>query len=192
MSSSSMKLTGLAASIENTKATYKQLGKSGLLVSVPILGAMSFGRSSWGKWVLDEDEVAILSFSSNTSLRDGDMLSQHLFKPGSAHPQGSIRRWRQHLGHSKQLLERRIRNSHRQSHQEIQHSATQTPHLHKIMESRLRARRFVHLSALRRVAGQQRLRQSVWALAICHLQQCRSEPQTPRHELHRSSSNPQV
>jgi aryl-alcohol dehydrogenase-like predicted oxidoreductase len=34
---------------------YRTLGKSGLKVSVPILGAMSFGSSKWGPWVLDEE-----------------------------------------------------------------------------------------------------------------------------------------
>ncbi|EGO03509.1 hypothetical protein SERLA73DRAFT_175017 [Serpula lacrymans var. lacrymans S7.3] len=33
---------------------YRQLGKSGLRVSVPILGAMSFGDPRWLPWVLDE------------------------------------------------------------------------------------------------------------------------------------------
>ncbi|THU77914.1 Aldo/keto reductase [Dendrothele bispora CBS 962.96] len=35
---------------------YVRLGKSGLRVSVPIIGAMSFGSSKWDKWVLDEDK----------------------------------------------------------------------------------------------------------------------------------------
>lgn len=39
--------------IENTKAIYKRLGKSGLRVSVPILGAMSFGDAAWQPWILD-------------------------------------------------------------------------------------------------------------------------------------------
>ncbi|KAG9311937.1 NADP-dependent oxidoreductase domain-containing protein [Chiua virens] len=34
---------------------YRQLGKSGLQVSVPILGAMSFGSSKWSPWVLNEE-----------------------------------------------------------------------------------------------------------------------------------------
>ncbi|KAF9226028.1 Aldo/keto reductase [Gyrodon lividus] len=34
---------------------YRTLGKSGLRVSVPILGAMSFGSSKWRTWVLDEE-----------------------------------------------------------------------------------------------------------------------------------------
>lgn len=33
----------LQESLDNTKVSYVQLGKSGLRVSVPILGAMSFG-----------------------------------------------------------------------------------------------------------------------------------------------------
>ncbi|KAF8545947.1 Aldo keto reductase [Imleria badia] len=37
------------------KVQYRQLGKSGLRVSVPILGTMSFGSSKWSSWVLDEE-----------------------------------------------------------------------------------------------------------------------------------------
>ena len=39
------------------KAQYRQLGKSGLRVSVPILGAMSIGDKRWGDWVIEEEEV---------------------------------------------------------------------------------------------------------------------------------------
>ena len=38
-------------------AEYKQLGKSGLRVSVPILGAMSFGDKRWAPWIIEEDQV---------------------------------------------------------------------------------------------------------------------------------------
>ncbi|KAG5636385.1 hypothetical protein H0H81_008249 [Sphagnurus paluster] len=38
------------------KVQYRQLGKSGLYVSVPIIGAMSFGSPQWEKWVLGEEE----------------------------------------------------------------------------------------------------------------------------------------
>jgi hypothetical protein len=44
-------------SLEATKAEYKQLGKCGLRVSVPILGAMSFGSPDWLSWVLDEEKA---------------------------------------------------------------------------------------------------------------------------------------
>lgn len=38
------------------KIEYRQLGKSGLKVSVPIVGAMSFGSPEWAPWVLGEEE----------------------------------------------------------------------------------------------------------------------------------------
>lgn len=49
----------LKASVESQKAEYKQLGRSGLRVSVPILGAMGFGDQAWLNWVINEDEVII-------------------------------------------------------------------------------------------------------------------------------------
>ncbi|TDL18369.1 Aldo/keto reductase [Rickenella mellea] len=36
---------------------YRRLGKSGLRVSVPIVGAMSFGNDKWGSWVINEDKA---------------------------------------------------------------------------------------------------------------------------------------
>jgi hypothetical protein len=45
----------LEESVKASKAEYRQLGKSGLRVSVPILGAMSFGDPEWNSWVLDEE-----------------------------------------------------------------------------------------------------------------------------------------
>lgn len=44
-------------SISETKAEYKRLGSSGLRVSVPILGAMSFGDKAWQPWVIEEAEA---------------------------------------------------------------------------------------------------------------------------------------
>ncbi|KAJ7583406.1 NADP-dependent oxidoreductase domain-containing protein [Mycena floridula] len=38
------------------KVVYTQLGNSGLKISVPVIGAMSFGSSKWGGWPLDEEE----------------------------------------------------------------------------------------------------------------------------------------
>ncbi|KAL3420602.1 aldo/keto reductase [Phlyctema vagabunda] len=46
----------LKESVENSKAEYVQLGKSGLRVSVPIFGAMSIGHPDWAPWVLDEEK----------------------------------------------------------------------------------------------------------------------------------------
>ena len=45
--------------VESTKAEYKQLGKSGLRVSIPILGAMSYGDEAWQPWVLNEEKVSL-------------------------------------------------------------------------------------------------------------------------------------
>lgn len=42
----------------NPKVEYRRLGKSGLRVSVPILGAMSFGSDKWSKWIVNEDKVS--------------------------------------------------------------------------------------------------------------------------------------
>jgi len=40
---------------------YRQLGKSGLKISVPIVGAMSFGSPEWASWVIGEEEsLAVL------------------------------------------------------------------------------------------------------------------------------------
>lgn len=47
----------LRESLKHSKAEYKQLGKSGLRVSVPIFGAMSIGHKGWMPWLLEEEEV---------------------------------------------------------------------------------------------------------------------------------------
>ena len=44
-------------SISESKAEYKRLGNTGLLVSVPILGAMSFGHKDCQEWVIEENEA---------------------------------------------------------------------------------------------------------------------------------------
>lgn len=48
--------TSLQASLDSTKVDYVQLGKSGLRVSVPILGGMSFGSKQWMPWNIEEAE----------------------------------------------------------------------------------------------------------------------------------------
>jgi predicted aldo/keto reductase-like oxidoreductase len=44
-------------SSESPQVEYRRLGKSGLRVSVPILGAMSFGNDQWAPWVIKEAEA---------------------------------------------------------------------------------------------------------------------------------------
>lgn len=52
------------ASLESTKVEYVRLGKSGLKVSVPILGAMSIGDPAWQSWVIDEEKVCATLYAS--------------------------------------------------------------------------------------------------------------------------------
>jgi hypothetical protein len=47
----------LEESVANSKVEYVRLGKSGLRVSVPILGAMSLGDPESIPWVTGEEEV---------------------------------------------------------------------------------------------------------------------------------------
>ncbi len=51
----------LKESVENTKCEYRQLGKSGLRISLPIFGCMSFGDPKSLSWVIGEDEVSLAS-----------------------------------------------------------------------------------------------------------------------------------
>ena len=57
MSSAPALPQSLKESVENSKAEYVHLGKSGLRVSIPILGAMSIGHPDWAPWVVDEEKV---------------------------------------------------------------------------------------------------------------------------------------
>ncbi|KAF5354613.1 hypothetical protein D9757_012342 [Collybiopsis confluens] len=44
-------------SAQSLQVVYRQLGKSGLRVSVPIIGAMSFGTREHNKWSIPDDEA---------------------------------------------------------------------------------------------------------------------------------------
>ncbi|KAF2790685.1 aldo-keto reductase-like protein [Melanomma pulvis-pyrius CBS 109.77] len=50
-------MTDIKELLKGSKAEYRQLGKSGLRVSVPILGAMSIGDKKWQPWVIEEEEA---------------------------------------------------------------------------------------------------------------------------------------
>jgi aryl-alcohol dehydrogenase-like predicted oxidoreductase len=43
-----------------SQVEYRRLGKSGLRVSVPILGCMSYGSEKWQSWILNEDKVGAI------------------------------------------------------------------------------------------------------------------------------------
>jgi hypothetical protein len=60
-------------SLAASQADYVRLGKSGLHVSVPILGAMSFGDPKWAPWVIDEEAVRVLHLS-DTAIHQHSMF----------------------------------------------------------------------------------------------------------------------
>ncbi|KAG9013932.1 hypothetical protein FRB95_011847 [Tulasnella sp. JGI-2019a] len=47
----------MSSTSEKPSVKYVRLGKSGLRVSVPIVGCMSFGSSDWQPWVINEDKA---------------------------------------------------------------------------------------------------------------------------------------
>lgn len=47
----------VAKSLEETKAEYRLLGRSGLRVSVPIVGCMSIGNPDWADWVIGPERA---------------------------------------------------------------------------------------------------------------------------------------
>lgn len=49
----------LKESLANSKCEYRQLGKSGLRVSVPIFGCMSFGDPRTLPWAIGEEEASL-------------------------------------------------------------------------------------------------------------------------------------
>jgi len=49
----------IAESAAATLVEYKRLGNSGLKVSMPIFGCMSFGSTEWVPWVVEEAEVRL-------------------------------------------------------------------------------------------------------------------------------------
>lgn len=57
MMSHSLLTERLKKGLEETKVEYVNLGKSGLKVSVPILGCMSYGHKDWLPWVLSDSQV---------------------------------------------------------------------------------------------------------------------------------------
>lgn len=60
----------LRRSIQATKVEFRQVGKSGLRVSSPILGGLQVGSSKWFPWVLNEKEVC--NYISCTLALDDD------------------------------------------------------------------------------------------------------------------------
>jgi hypothetical protein len=49
---------GLKDSLEASQCEYRQLGSSGLRISVPVFGCMSFGDPRTLPWAIGEEEVS--------------------------------------------------------------------------------------------------------------------------------------
>nr|Q75ZG2.1 RecName: Full=Aldo-keto reductase AMT2; AltName: Full=AM-toxin biosynthesis protein 2 [Alternaria alternata]BAC84994.1 aldo-keto reductase [Alternaria alternata]BAI44761.1 aldo-keto reductase [Alternaria alternata]BAI44803.1 aldo-keto reductase [Alternaria alternata]BES52855.1 aldo-keto reductase [Alternaria alternata] len=63
----------LIKSIKASRAAYRRLGNSGLLVSNPILGGMHIGDPRWYDWVLDEkDSIALLKAAYDRGINTWD------------------------------------------------------------------------------------------------------------------------
>lgn len=68
----------LQKSLDATKVDYVKLGKSGLRVSFPILGAMGLGDSSMAPWVLGEDEsLAVLKEAYDNGINTWDTANTY-------------------------------------------------------------------------------------------------------------------
>ncbi|KAI0146043.1 aldo/keto reductase [Hypoxylon sp. NC0597] len=63
----------LKESLEHTKVEYRQLGKSGLKISVPVFGCMSFGDTKAQSWAIDEAEaLPLLKYAYDNGLNTWD------------------------------------------------------------------------------------------------------------------------
>ncbi|KAG4420921.1 hypothetical protein IFR04_005898 [Cadophora malorum] len=68
----------LQKSIDATKVEYVQLGRSGLRVSSPILGGMSFGSKKWMPWNLEEeDSLRILKAAYDRGVNTWDTANMY-------------------------------------------------------------------------------------------------------------------
>ncbi|KAI1633790.1 NADP-dependent oxidoreductase domain-containing protein [Biscogniauxia mediterranea] len=68
----------LKQSLENSKCEYRNLGNSGLKVSVPIFGCMSFGDKKSIPWAIEEEEaLPLLKFAYDQGLNTWDTANMY-------------------------------------------------------------------------------------------------------------------
>nr|Q75ZG3.1 RecName: Full=Aldo-keto reductase AFTS1; AltName: Full=AF-toxin biosynthesis protein S1 [Alternaria alternata]BAC84993.1 aldo-keto reductase [Alternaria alternata] len=68
----------LVESVKASRAVYKRLGNSGLVVSNPILGGMHIGNPKWNDWVLDEKEsIALLKAAYERGVNTWDTANMY-------------------------------------------------------------------------------------------------------------------
>lgn len=66
------------SSATDSKVKYVQLGSSGLRISNPILGAMSFGDANWLPWCLEEaDALPILKSAYDNGINTWDTANNY-------------------------------------------------------------------------------------------------------------------
>jgi hypothetical protein len=88
----------MSATPKLPQAEYRRLGNSGLRVSVPILGCMSFGSKKVMPYALEEEEVSSL----RVLLR---LIWCLLAFSGASHTEGRMGPRRHHMGHGQRLFE---------------------------------------------------------------------------------------
>ncbi|KAI6086863.1 Aldo/keto reductase [Hypoxylon rubiginosum] len=64
-------------SVNDTKVEYVRVGSSGLRVSTPILGAMSFGSKQWMPWVLEEEALEVLKAAYDRGINTWDTANAY-------------------------------------------------------------------------------------------------------------------
>lgn len=113
----------VARTVNATKVDYRNLGNSGLRVSYPILGGMSFGDSKWLDWVLNEDQAlpvlkAAYDLGINTVSLD-NFHTVYTTSPNAQQPLGEVMATTSLIaiivGYGQCVLERRIRAHLRKS-----------------------------------------------------------------------------
>jgi hypothetical protein len=90
---------------QKPQVEYRRLGKSGLRVSVPILGAMSFGSDKWVEWVINEAEVR--NFLVKVANR-GQQANVDAGLVGAPVAEGGMGARGHDMGHGKRVLEWRV------------------------------------------------------------------------------------
>lgn len=109
---------GLAKSLEETKVDYHRVGKSGLRVSVPIVGCMSIGNPEWAPWVLGPDKALPL-------LKAAWDRGVNTVCTSRAYVGGLRLTLRRVVGYRQYLLQWRLGEGYREGDQGVQHPAPQ-------------------------------------------------------------------
>lgn len=136
-------------SLEETKAEYRLLGKSGLRISVPVFGCMSIGNPQWADWVVGPEKALPLlkaAYDRGINTVSWPLLAACSLPCLAPLPPPvfscvgqlssclrSITSW-DAVGHGKHLLEWRLGTGDRPSDQKVQPPSAQAHHHDQGME----------------------------------------------------------